>query len=67
MEKQSATLEVDMSTVTMKSPSKAKAVLGKGYQEADGTNLSSSYETIDEKASTFVIDVRGGRRNKVQP
>ena len=47
MEKQSATLEVDMSTVTMKSPSKAKAVLGKGYQEADGTNLSSSYETID--------------------
>ena len=30
MEKNSATLEVDMSAVTKKSPSKAKAVLGKG-------------------------------------
>jgi hypothetical protein len=30
MEKKSATLEVDMSAVTMKSSSKAKAVLGKG-------------------------------------
>ena len=35
--------------------------------EADGTNLSSSYEAFDEKASTFVIDVRGGRTNKSQP
>ena len=50
MEKKSATLEVDMSAVTMKSHSKAKAMLGKGDPEADGTNLSSSYEAINEKA-----------------
>ena len=29
--------------------------------DAEGTNLSSSCEAIDEKASTFVICVRGGR------
>ena len=109
MGKKSATLEVDMSAATTKSPSKAKAVLGKGglrrrerrialalwgeahrggnlkatfnlgqhqavtmlhqsqakhaggavggcpgdtsviTTEADGTNLSSSYEAIDER------------------
>ena len=35
MEKKSATLEVDMSAVTMQSPSKAKAVLGKGDCEEE--------------------------------